>query len=85
MKKLILLHILFVALLTGVSHTLFYSTFIINLVVGFTYFLGIFGLYSIYESLRFKEKRWLILFIGFLSVLIAVSALEAMFREYGRI
>jgi uncharacterized membrane protein HdeD (DUF308 family) len=85
MKELIIV-LVAIVLLTGVIHSLRYSNLIVNLVVGFTYFLGFVGLFSMYESLRYKDenRRWIILFFGFMSMLIAYFALEALFRSYGR-
>lgn len=69
-----------IILLTGVYHCLMYSSFIVNVVVGCTYGLGVLGLYSAYQSIRCrdKQKRWLLLITGFLSVLIAYFTLEAL-------
>lgn len=69
-------------LMTGPIHSLVYGNFIVNVVVGFTIFLGSFGLYIIYESWRYtdKNKRWLMLFFGLMSVLIAYFALEALYK-----
>lgn len=72
--------LLSIILLTGVIHTLFYSHWIVNLVVGTVYFLGVFGLHSMYKSLtgRDPQSRWLMLFISVMSLLIAYFTLEAL-------
>jgi len=76
-----------IILLTSPIYTLFHSNFLENVVVGITLFLGVLGLYSIYESWRYKDKRkrWLILFFGVMSILIAYFTLEALYADmYGR-
>lgn len=72
--------LLSIILLTGIVHTIFYGSWIINLVVGTVYFLGVFGLHSMYKSLtgRDTRSRWLMLFISAMSLLIAYFTLEAL-------
>jgi len=84
-EKLVVL--IAIILLTGPVYSLLHSSFLPNLVVGLTYFLGVLGLYSIYESVRYrdKNKRWLIFFFGVMSILIAYFTLEALYADmYGR-
>jgi len=84
-EKLVVL--ITIILLTSPIYTLFHSNFLENVVVGLTLFLGVLGLYSIYESYRYKDKRkrWLILFFGVMSILIAYFTLEALYASmYGR-
>lgn len=80
------LTLFFIIGFTGVMHTLIYSNFIVNFTVAFIYFLGFLGLFSMWQSLKHKEKngRWLMLLFGFMSVLIAFFALESLLKEYGR-
>ena len=75
-EKLVLLA--FIIMLTGIVHSLVYSSFLVNIVVGLTFFLGVFGLYSIYTSLQIKDRLrcYATLFTGFLCVLIAYFCLE---------
>ena len=67
-------------MLTGLIHSLAYSNLLVNIVVGATYFLGAFGLYSIYTSLKLKDKlrRYATLFTGFLCIWIAYFLLELL-------
>jgi len=69
-----------IILMTGIVHSLTFSSLIVNMVVGSTIGLGTFGLYSMHQSLgcRDKNKRWLLLLTGFLSVLIAYFTLEGL-------
>lgn len=72
--------------MTGPFQSLQYGNLIVNVIVGACYFLGVLGLYSIYESWRYrdKNKRWLVLFFGLFSVLIAYYTLEILYLEmYG--
>uniref|UniRef100_A0A6H1ZYK2 Uncharacterized protein n=1 Tax=viral metagenome TaxID=1070528 RepID=A0A6H1ZYK2_9ZZZZ len=66
--------------LTGIFYVLRESRYEQVLVVGVCYGLGVFGLDTIRKSLNAndREKRWLMLFMGFLSVLIAYFTLEAL-------
>jgi len=53
-SAIILLSIL---LMTGIAHALLYSSWIINLVVGTVYFLGVFGLHSMYKTQRVVTQK----------------------------
>lgn len=79
MKEIIVI-IVCVALMTGVQFMLLYGHVLVNLVIGSVIGLGVFGLYSMYESRLYKskEKKWLMLVTGFLSVLIAYVTLEGL-------
>jgi len=59
-----------------------YSDFLINVVVGFSYILGVCGLYTMHESFKHpvKKKRWLMLVCGSICVLIAFVTLEGLLR-----
>lgn len=72
-----------IVLLTGVQFTVLYSHIshvLVNFVIGGTIGLGVVGLYSMHQSLycRDKNKRWLLLIVGFFSVLIAYVTLEGL-------
>lgn len=85
MKELVLV-LLFLVMLTGFVHTLRYSNFSVNVGVGIFYFLGVYGLYSIYKSIQCKDekKRCLRLLMGAIVIVISLFALEVAFRLSGR-
>lgn len=72
--------LLCILLMTGIVHTLFYSSWIVNLIIGFSYFLGVFGLHSLYKTATTRDarSRWLTLIIATLSILIAYFTLEGL-------
>lgn len=76
-SAIILLSIL---LMTGIVHTMLHGSWIINIVVGTTLFLGVFGLHSMYKSLtgRTERTRWLILVVATMCVLMAHLTLNAL-------
>jgi len=86
MKEIIL--ILFViALLSGVIHSIVYSSLLDyygTVIIATIYGLGFAGLMTMYESVRQKDerKRWLMLFVGFMSILIAWLTLETLSAKH---
>ena len=79
MKEIILV-LAAIIMLTGLVHTLLYSSFLVNIVIGLTYFLGAYGLWNMYESIKYKnkQKRYIVLFSGAICVLIAYFSLELL-------
>lgn len=71
--------------LSGVICNLLYGNIYIweNITVAGAVFLGFFGLHSIYTSAHVKDekKRWLLLFMGVISVFIAFWSLELAYRS----
>lgn len=85
MKEFVVV-LIFIILLTGVVHTFRYSSWLVNFVVGFTLFLGFFGLHSVYTSILYKtkKKRWLNLVVSLICVFLAYSILEFLLMQMGR-
>ena len=56
-----------------------------NIVVASTYLLAFWGLFTMYESARCKnkKKRWLLLLTGAFTVFIAWQVMETLWRVYG--
>ena len=79
MKELVVV-LACIILMTGVQYSLLYSHILVNVVVGSTIGLGVLGHYTAYQSLRCrdKNKRWLLMVTGFVSLLIAYATLEGL-------
>jgi len=77
-----------IALLSGIIHTIMYSSLLDYLgffVVASTYGLGFAGLMTMYQSAKCpdKNKRWLLLFTGFTCIFVSYFALEILYNSYG--
>jgi len=77
MKALIIV-LVAISILTGVFHSIHFSSFHVNFFVGSAYFCGFLGLYLIMKSVQHKtlQKRYLTFFIGLANLLMAHMFLQ---------
>ena len=86
--KEILIIIVVIALVSGILHALRYSSplhYFGTATIASLYGLAFAGLITMYQSARCKDhkKRWLMLFIGFITIFVAYFSLEILYNSYG--
>jgi len=88
MKEIIVI-IIVIALLSGIGHTIRYSSplhYFGTATVAALYALGFAGLMTMYQSVKCKDKnkRWLLLLTGALCVFLSYLILDTLNKGYVR-
>lgn len=88
MKEIILILIV-IALLSGIIHTIRYSSYVDYIgaiTIAAIYGLAFAGLMTMYQSVKCKVpfKAWLMLLTGAMCIFLSYLILEILYKSYGR-